>query len=191
MYCEQAYAQGKMLDHSQWFGKLPRKIRPSDIDFGFDNAGESLICELSSSKREWSELDFGQRRFYESFVMRGKTIAALCKHEVPTARQIDTFADIKEFQLMFLNQGNLNTSDLLAGDRWVKFVLAWFKDAANVMRALLPFVPTGGATVGVDNPAAPTHAELLQQIEDAKELRMSMRLPFTYRNATNQSSLWK
>ncbi len=138
VYCEQAYAQGKRLDHSQGYGKLPRRIRPSDVDFGFDNSGQLLLCELSSSKRRWDELDFGQRIFYESFVKRGKVMAALCRHDVPPDRQIDTYADVQEFQVMFLNNSKLEISDVLEGSRWGKFVVAWFKDSTKVIHALQP-----------------------------------------------------
>jgi len=45
---EQAYAQGKMLDHSGWTGFLPRNITPSDIDMVIANGQSMMLIEWSS-----------------------------------------------------------------------------------------------------------------------------------------------
>src|SRR5687768_15001960 len=98
IYNEQAYAQGKMLDHSEW-KLLPRKITPSDIDMCFDNRGWLLLCELSSKTPNWSDIPKGQFWLYKSMTAKSRTIAALLKHNVKD-RQIDTLNDIQSFQVM-------------------------------------------------------------------------------------------
>ena len=52
IYREAAYALGKMLNHSEWYGKLARGITASDIDFVIDANGRIIFGELSSFCKE-------------------------------------------------------------------------------------------------------------------------------------------
>lgn len=169
IYNEAAYAQGKMLDHSAWFGKLPRGITPSDVDFCFDNAGNKLLCELSSKHNAWKSLDVGQRRLYESFVSAEDTTAVLLKHSVPKERQINTIQDIDEFQVMFCSNHKQFVSEIFNGDRWFGFVLKWFENPDEV-RGWICSKQTK-AREYPDNPAAPTPEELEDSDYVAPHLR--------------------
>ena len=130
IYCEQAYAQGKMLDNSSW--ELPRMITPSDIDLVFDDGqmGRIIFVELSSSETHWNLLSVGQRRLYSRLVAKGhgKVFAALCKHSVPQDQQINTRNDIDTFQVMYF--GSLlgyATSPLYQGTLWANFVTKFYE----------------------------------------------------------------
>lgn len=100
---EQAYAQGKMLEHGGWNGLLPRHITPSDADFIFDNRGNVIFCELSSSCSRWRELSIGQLLLYKSLCYEPTQhhhLSILLSHSVPSSRKIDTRRDIETFQIM-------------------------------------------------------------------------------------------
>jgi len=126
--CEEAYAQGKMLDNSAW-NYLPRGITPSDIDLVFDNAGRMLICELSRHHARWGALRKhapGQVSLYEILVRRGCT-AALLKHSVPSTQTICSRNDIDSFAIMKRNGDGLFISEKPRdGSEWPAFVDDWF-----------------------------------------------------------------
>lgn len=128
IYCEEAYAQGKMLDHSEWQGKLPRSITPSDIDQIFDNDGKLLACEWSRSNLRWNELTRGQRDTYMAVVKSGH-MAALLKHSVPRSRKIKTRTDVESFQVIYLAaNGKPAITDVIDGYLWPIFVDEWYRD---------------------------------------------------------------
>lgn len=141
VYKEDAYAQGKMLDHSSWSHgpfPLPRGITPSDIDMVCDNAGRILLVEISSSKRDWRELDRGQRLAYINAISGTRHIAVLCSHNVPKTRMINTRLDIETFQAIFFVGDNLLCSDLHADNQdWQQFVLDFYADPDAVRRYLI------------------------------------------------------
>lgn len=122
-----------MLDNSAWY--LPRGITPSDIDWCIDNTGEILVGEFSSSCELWEQVSSGQRKLYRAMVING-AVAALCRHEVPTDRQINTRDDVKSFQVMFGRDGTVGCSILYDGRRWVRFVEEWFRDPGYLKRVL-------------------------------------------------------
>jgi hypothetical protein len=147
IYCEAAFAQGKMHDSSGWSGILPRHISPSDIDLAFDNLGYILFMEMSRNCSSWSELEKGQFSLYENLVRNcpEKHIAALCTHHVPLSRRIDTLEDIESFQLLFCRRAirkpypkpviDTCISEVLC-DPWKGFVLWWFRNPIEVMDTL-------------------------------------------------------
>lgn len=135
IYCEEAYAQGKMLESSQWDERLPRGITPSDADLIFDNRGYLLFCEFSSEHTEWSQVKLGQKLLYESIVAHERATAALCKHSVGRDKKIDTYGDVDSFQVMFCDKCELRVGKVIEGHRWPKFVIEWFKNA-NATREL-------------------------------------------------------
>lgn len=106
---EQAYAQGKMLDHSGWFGVLPRGITPSDIDMVFDGKRSTLFCELKQIDLlhfTHETLAEGQRRLLFGLVGRGRGNAevALCSHRVPSTDIINTATDVWVAQVIQYRQ---------------------------------------------------------------------------------------
>lgn len=143
-----AYARGKMLDHSAWQREvpLPNLVTPSDIDMVFDNKGWILFCEISSQYAEWpilreSKGGTGQVRLYEAAVEDSIHCAVLCKHSVPLVpqRPIDSRADIESFQVMLYDpQHGLLTTELFRGNAvWQRFVHLWFIDTRKVRRGCL------------------------------------------------------
>lgn len=139
----EAYARGKMLDHSGWQkgdNKLPRNITPSDIDMVFDNSGDVLFCEVSSSRVEWKDLDIGQRKTYQNSIRGTDNFAVLCTHAVPldAGRQINSRQDIQQFQVMVFDPKHRNpfvTTEVFVGnDRWQKFVSVWFNNPSEIRR---------------------------------------------------------
>jgi len=92
--CREAYAQGKMLDHSSW--ELDRGVTPSDIDMVVESYGCFLFAELTKNGCDWSNLKTGQRILYESLSkIPGNHIVCLARHSVPSGEQIDTYQDIE------------------------------------------------------------------------------------------------
>lgn len=125
---EDAYAQGKMLDHSSWQDEpaLTRGITPSDIDVVFDNNGRCIFCEISSQHSEWLMIAVGQRRLYES-ILAPSHCSVLCFHQVPWQTQINTRRDIIRFQILTSPPwGRVLVSPVYEGNnRWQNFVLNW------------------------------------------------------------------
>jgi len=160
IYAEEAYALGKMLDHSSWQHPrpgdepLPRRITPSDIDMTatggmlsavpivFDNRGKIVLGELSSHAREWHELNPGQRWTYESLLNSSPHCAVLCHHSVRTEerRLIDTRYDIDSFQVR-INDHGIITLPVVRGNKankaWQRFVLGWYRDPVMMRRILI------------------------------------------------------
>lgn len=132
IFSHEAYAQGKMIDHSGW--TLPRKISPSDIDAVIADGKKMLLLEFSSQHHNWNQLIHGQRRLYQDLIVVGQKQlwAVLLKHSVPKSRQIRSDEDIESFQLMLLNKKlEVITSDVIPcahSDRWMRFVHAYFED---------------------------------------------------------------
>jgi len=116
-----------MLDHSGWYGVLPRGITPSDIDFVFDANGRLLLGELKSKVANWDNVPAGQRRLYQAFAMLG-CVCVVARHETPEGKQIDTLRDVVAFQVMRKNEaGNLSIGSVIGGNAaWQEFVLRHF-----------------------------------------------------------------
>ena len=135
---EEAYAQGKMLESRSWYGLLPRKITPSDIDMVIDNNGRILFVEFDSNTAAWDGITRGQRRLYENIVLNGsgKHFAACCRHNVKD-RRIDTLHDVLEFQLMYMRGDSLNVSSIYDGSKWRRAVqvMLGIADVEEVLRA--------------------------------------------------------
>lgn len=126
---EQAYAQGKMLDHSGW--DLPRGSL-SDMDAivtqhgiiqnstFMDNNGRMLFIEFSSKHKHWAYLDEGQRRGYASIVRigKGQVFAALAYHQVPINKQIKSAVDVISYQLMYWDGHRIQYGDIRDGEDW-------------------------------------------------------------------------
>lgn len=113
IHSPEAYAQGKMLDHSRWAGELPRNITPSDVDMVIESGGYTMYCELSSQYNNWPFLALGQRKMYESFVRfnPNRSICVLLYHRTPLDKQVDTFGGIESASIMV----GCNQKELLFG----------------------------------------------------------------------------
>ena len=139
---EEAYALGKMLDHSAWAGVLPRNVTPSDVDMCFDNAGRVIFGELSSEHCEWRKISVGQRRLYQGLIDGSdKHCAVVCRHCVSPSdhKKIDTRNDIVAFQIMVYDDAAfaLFETDVYGSDEWQRFVLRWFDDPHQLRQRLL------------------------------------------------------
>jgi hypothetical protein len=155
IYCEEAYALGKMLNHSAWQKgeqKLPRGITGSDIDAGyehslgafgsvplFDNRGMILFLEFSRHEEKWENIKKGQRWVYEALIRQGPHCAILCRHNVApeSGRKICTRHDVVSFQAMLNDHGVVISALNESNADWQKFVFEWFKNPLRVRRWLL------------------------------------------------------
>lgn len=134
---EEAYAQGKMLDNSEWGDVLPRGITPSDVDLVFDNKRHLLVCEVSRITNRWEEIATGQREMYSSIVLRDRAMAAIVKHSIPVDRQIKTASDIESFSVMFKTQyGGISFTETFPGTGWVGFVKKFYRDFCGLRKEL-------------------------------------------------------
>ena len=140
---EQAYAQGKMLDHSEWHGLLPRGATPSDIDMLIANRKKMIFVEFSRNCDDWEQLNTGQCWLYEDIVRNGagKVIAALLQHSVPTDRTVRTISDVERFQIMYLSPMSeiktTRTFETEHGFCWRRFVEQWVIDATAAVQMLV------------------------------------------------------
>lgn len=132
--CEEAYAQGKMLDSSGWNGVLARGITPSDIDFYVESSGCFLFAEFSRDSSELESLSRGQELAYTRLSRRPTGDAvAVCKHSVPYTRAIDTKADVEACTVYFASG---TKSVLLCNDQWQQLVTKWAANPADAVRWL-------------------------------------------------------
>ena len=121
---EQAYAQGKMLDHSSW-PISPKGRTFSDIDAVFDNNGWLIFVEFARSDLPltWNNISAGQRWLYKSTLYNKQgSIAILACHNVPSDQQIDTMKDITHASAM---SHDFKTETSLSNKQWVQVVTTW------------------------------------------------------------------
>lgn len=132
--CREAYAQGKMLNHSGWSGLLARGITPSDIDFYVESSGCYLFAEFSRECVELDCLPRGQHLAYTRLSRRPNGDAvAICRHSVPSDREIDTKTDVEACTVYFASG---TKSVLLCNDQWQQLVTKWAADPADAARWL-------------------------------------------------------
>lgn len=141
VFAEEAYALGKMLDHSSWQQgeKIVRLITPSDIDAVWDNIGMVIFAEFSSHASEWAQIKKGQRWMYESALKNGAHCAVLCRHNVhpEDGKKINSKLDVVSFQPMFWDHSPVIGDLQIGNDRWQAFVRLWFKDPIRLRRWFL------------------------------------------------------
>lgn len=119
--CREAYAQGKMLDHSGWH--LSRGVTPSDIDMVVESYGCFLWAELTKNACDWGSLKTGQRILYDSLAkIPGNHVVCLARHSVPTGELVDTFNDIEAAAVRWASG---TKALLLDGDQWRVLVAEW------------------------------------------------------------------
>lgn len=117
----EAYAQGKMLDHSGWH--LARGVTPSDIDMVVESYGCFLFAELTKNGCDWSNLKTGQRILYESLArIPGNHVVCLARHSVPSGEQVDTYEDIEAASVRWAGGAK---SLLLDASQWRVLVTEW------------------------------------------------------------------
>ena len=159
IYCEQAYAQGKMLDHSSWVGRLPRGCRPSDFDMVLDNAGLVIFGELSSQTDDWCAIKPAQRMLYWNAIKGSRHVAVLCRHQVPATQQIDTCEDVQSFTLMYDVDGKPQYIHAFGNKNWQHFVTSWYHPHFHLLDWVNTLSP-------VDDPDNDTN-EWVDEREDA------------------------
>lgn len=97
---EQAYAQGKMLDHSGW--SLARGITPSDIDFTIEASGQFLFAEFSRNCGSTDCLKKGQAMMYRRLCSKSDhNLVVVCSHSVEPDRAIDSRTDVESCTIYF------------------------------------------------------------------------------------------
>lgn len=119
--CREAYAQGKMLDHSSW--RLARGVTPSDIDMAVESYGCFLWAELTRKGCDWGNLSVGQRVMYESLAkIPGNHVTCLARHSVPVGELVDTYSDIEAAAVKWACG---TKSLLLDASQWRLLVTEW------------------------------------------------------------------
>lgn len=114
---------------------MKRNITPSDIDASVDNNGTILMMELNSRTAAWTELPYGQRKHYESYVKagNGKISAALLQHKIPEGgKQIDTIEDVISWSWMTWSEGTLKIAGPFPGNKWVPFLNWWWAEGERL-----------------------------------------------------------
>jgi hypothetical protein len=164
IFAEEAYALGKMLDHSCWSKQgeqscwqkdsmpLPRLITPSDLDSVFsrlvephavptvfDDNGCMIFAELSTNADDWRFLSTGQYRLYRG-LLEGPHCAVLCRHGIrpEQKKKICTRHDIISFQPMVWDHGAV-IGATSHGRVWEDFVFKWFEDPLRVRRRIIGY----------------------------------------------------
>lgn len=119
--CREAYAQGKMLDHSSW--NLARGVTPSDIDMVVESHGCFLWAELTRNGCDWGSLSTGQRMLYDSLAkIPGNHAVCLARHSVPRGELVNTYSDIEAAAVRWA----CGTKALiLDGEQWKVLVTEW------------------------------------------------------------------
>lgn len=127
---EEAYAAGKMLDHSEWQNILPRGITPSDIDMFIESHGMFLWCELKYGYCRWNNLSVGQRIAFRKLMFSNprKHFICLLTHLCDNI-QINTVTDIESVYLYLAKERVLFELSIPFG-KWPDFV-AWFCRGKN------------------------------------------------------------
>ncbi len=121
---EQAYAQGKMLDHSSW-PISPSGRTFSDIDAVYDHKGLLIFVEFARSNfpMTWDSISTGQRWMYQSALANKRgSIAILANHNVPSDQQIDTMKDVTHASAM---SHDFKIETPLNNKQWVQVVTTW------------------------------------------------------------------
>ena len=130
---EQAYAQGKMLDHTSW--RLVRGISPSDIDFVIESGGNFGFVEFSKNFKSIEQLNHGQKLLYERLIsrMRKSDFVGLAYHNVPEERSIDTCRDVISAEI-YTQRGNFSLNQ----EQWEEFIATWTDNPACGINHILP-----------------------------------------------------
>jgi hypothetical protein len=130
--CPEAYAQGKMLDHSWWSEKMRGRITPSDIDMVVESYGCFLWCEISRDKETISEMSRGQKILLTNLsrLPGVHCVAVLCHELMSGSKQIDTANDIKTATVYFDGGAEVTT---LTPDEWRGFACAWTFNPTNAV----------------------------------------------------------
>lgn len=119
--CREAYAQGKMLDHSCWH--LARGVTPSDIDMVVESYGCFLFAELTKGGCDWNSLKTGQRILYDSLAkIPGNHVVCLARHSVPSGEHVNTYQDIEAAAVRWACG---KKSLLLEASQWRVLVTEW------------------------------------------------------------------
>lgn len=121
---EQAYAQGKMLNHSGW--SLERGITPSDVDFVIEASGCFLFAEFSRDCDSLACLSRGQQLMYRRLASKSEhDLVVVCSHSVPRDQIIDSQADINSGTVYF-DAGKRSLQ--IDNEGWQWMVASWSKD---------------------------------------------------------------
>lgn len=137
----EAMAQGKLLDHSWWSGRMRGRITPSDIDAVVESYGCFLWIEITRDASGINDLSSGQRILFENILkMPGIHAVAIARHGLMShSKPIDTANDFEEVTVYFNNgRGKVN----LDGESWRGFACDWTKGAKSAIDKWLMVVNT-------------------------------------------------
>lgn len=118
------------------------KRQPSDIDAYLDVKGSVLFSDFKYSTNEWkvadcakAKLSGGQRIFFECQVKKPNScnVMAIVRHEKPKHLAIDYFNDVKQFTVMYANDGLVNYTDVYDGARWFDFNNSWNEMPSRIL----------------------------------------------------------
>lgn len=125
--CPEAMAQGKMLDHSWWFGQMRGKITPSDIDMIVESYGCFLVVELSRDADSIDDISTGQRIMLKNFArLPGMHCLAIVRHGLFShSKPIDTAMDVQSASIYF--DGGQSVA-VLDGQEWRVFACHFTHD---------------------------------------------------------------
>lgn len=134
--CPEAMAQGKMLDHSWWHGRMRGKITPSDVDMFVESYGCVLWCELSRDCTAIEQLPTGQRIAMQAHAsLKGcHAVAILCHGLASHSKPIDTANDILSATVYFHGGTKCRR---LNGEQWRAFACHWTRDPPGAVAAHL------------------------------------------------------
>lgn len=134
--CPEAYARGKMLDHSWWAGKMRGRITPSDIDMVVESYGCVMFCEISRDHDRLEFLSRGQRILLRWLAkLNGCHCVALLRHGLFShSRPIDTANDILSATVYFDGGTRVVT---LENEEWKLFAIHWTSDPSGAVETHL------------------------------------------------------
>lgn len=134
--CPEAYAQGKMLDHSWWSGRMRGRITPSDIDAFVESYGCVLWWEITRDAETIDDLAAGQRIAMKALLgFKGIHAVAILRHGLMSiSKPINTATDIAEATVYF-DGGQRFT--VLGPEEWRQFACQWTFDASRAVDRFL------------------------------------------------------
>lgn len=128
---EHAYAQGKMLNHANWYGYLKDYSTFIDHDMVRDIGGRVFeYVELKRGDRSGkpfslSDMNGGQRFHYQSLLLNsshGKlNILVTATHDTPVNLEIDTREHVFAFRVAYALNGFIDESIAMPNEYWHRF----------------------------------------------------------------------
>jgi hypothetical protein len=134
---EDAYAQGKMLDHSGWNGKFKQPNGQfSDVDWIYDSGGYIAFGELKYGCCRWDELPLGQLLLFKHLVRNTDHVVVLCSHSTPAHLQIDTYNAVEEYAFTFWRDSVRVQTSAFNHPPFCEWFESWNRSPREMVQAL-------------------------------------------------------